>query len=222
MRGMTQKQHEELRKGIKNAIESLRSLGHDNDVIEFMERSSLAIAGGTKENRDCGPETVASDDGVLGSSERHESYGQVSFNRISCTPPLDLYGSNLKHGNIISLSIRRSTKNRNLNRDTYYGGEEIVEVKLSSAQFAELLTSLNVGSGVPCTISHIFYNPMAECPETSQRQLNEDEFKGACREAMVESQKLVGETLSIENKDSNIRIDLVNPYLLEYLKQKDF
>jgi len=80
-----------------------------------------------------------------GTSESHPSYGMVSFNRQQQTPPANLFGSSIKHQTLISLTIRRGTKERDLSRDWYFGGEELIEVLLSPNQFAEAITHMNMG-----------------------------------------------------------------------------
>lgn len=207
MRGQTREQHDKMCDGIKDALQHLRDAKFDSAIIDFMESSSLAMIGEGKRGIDrCGPEINVSGhkDEPLGTSERHESYGQISFSRINATPPINLYGSNIKHGSIISLTIRRSAKNHNLYNDTYYGDEEIIDVYMSPAQFAELLTSLNVGSGVPCTIQHIFYHRMSGCPEENQRKVNKQEFEETCKEIVHKSQSLIAEVTHMFESKKNI------------------
>jgi hypothetical protein len=69
----------------------------------------------------------------------------------------------------------------------------LIEVDLSPTQFADLLTSMNVGDGVPCTIRHVACQRMAECPAVDQREVIEQEFKATTRRASDKASKLVGE-----------------------------
>lgn len=46
----------------------------------------------------------------------------------------------------------KSEQERSLSSDTFYGHSPFAEVWLSPTQFAELLTTMNVGSGVPGTL----------------------------------------------------------------------
>jgi len=85
----------------------------------------------------------------------HPSYGIVSFSRVS-TASKRLFGSDINHRSFIRLRIGRagSSQDKELHLDRVYSeGLPIVEVDLSSSQFAELLTTMNIGEGVPCTIS---------------------------------------------------------------------
>ena len=83
--------------------------------------------------------------------EKHKSYGMVGFSR--CNGTVNLFGSHIPHTEFITLSIREATVQRSLHREWYSGDSTpIIEVRMSAVQFASLLTTMNVGDGVPCTI----------------------------------------------------------------------
>lgn len=82
-----------------------------------------------------------------------------------------LFGSSVKNSNIISLQIVPAEVDRHLSQDWFHGkNKPIIEVLLSPLQFAELLTTMNVGSGVPGTLA--FYNDqyytMPKMPEKAE------------------------------------------------------
>jgi len=69
-------------------------------------------------------------------------------------------------------------KERHLNRDWFHKKKHLIEVEMSQTQFAEMITSLNVGDGVPCTIRYLpDKHRIEDPPDTSQRQIFENEFK---------------------------------------------
>lgn len=84
----------------------------------------------------------------------HESYGMVSLSRISSSGGHRLFMSALPfHHHSIRLRIHHGYLTRGeIVGDIAHAGPQIVEVELSAAQFAELITTMNVGDGVPCTI----------------------------------------------------------------------
>ena len=85
----------------------------------------------------------------------HESYGQISISRVTCNG-VNLFGSSIKHNSFISIKINQSTMLKDNKHSTYYfPKDKIIEVKMTSAQFAELITTLNYGAGTPCTIEEI-------------------------------------------------------------------
>lgn len=94
---------------------------------------------------------------------QHPAFGMVRFSNIS--GEADLFGSAVKHQHFISLTIMRGSYRHELGRDWYHSRGELIEVYLSASQFAELLTCMNIGSGVPCTIRHIDYVDQGRIPK---------------------------------------------------------
>lgn len=133
--------------------------------------------------------------------EQHESYGMISAHRISGGDG-NLFGSSIKHFNSIRITIKRGEKERDLNQDWYFGKEAIVEVDLSPAQFADLITSMNQGDGVPCTLRRVNGKSMEECPEISERQIFEKEFKEKMASLNSQIQLLVQEMEDLFAKPS--------------------
>lgn len=88
-------------------------------------------------------------------TETHPSYGQLEISRVTSNKGVPLYGTSSKFKEIIRLSIHRSELCRSLHRSWYFAKDPIVEVDMSPAQFAEAITSLNNGSGIPVTIRKI-------------------------------------------------------------------
>lgn len=118
-----------------------------------------------------------------GEWKSHPSFGHVRLSRISGRA--QLYGSHVDFlDHFISLSISRSEVQHHLHQDWYYANNEIIEVLLSPAQFAELLTTMNHGFGVPCTISHLHGKQVEQLEEklpTEATQIREEfvrELKG--------------------------------------------
>jgi hypothetical protein len=86
----------------------------------------------------------------------HPSFAQISANRVSSTGTY-LYGSEFSHQHLIRLTIKHSERRRGLSRDWFFDRKEIVSVQMSEAQWAGLVSSLNHGSGIPCTLNSIAY-----------------------------------------------------------------
>ncbi len=82
----------------------------------------------------------------------HESFAQISFSRIQTAGNHYFYGSELRQNNYIQLEIQTSEMVRNMTDDKFHGKERIIQVRMTANQFSELITSFNVGDGVPCTI----------------------------------------------------------------------
>lgn len=85
----------------------------------------------------------------------HPSYGQARFSRIMGTFK-NLYGSPVaEHHHAIELTISRSEISNDLGRDWRHTRETLIQVLFSPSQFAELITTMNVGDGTACTIDFI-------------------------------------------------------------------
>lgn len=135
--------------------------------------------------------------------ETHPSFGLVSFSRVSCTPACNLFGSSIMHGNYIELRIHEAEKIRNLNYNRYHPNKEYISVMLSPSQFAEAITSMNCGVGVPCTIGTLYGERIDPCPEHNERQVFEKEFEDKVK-------KIMGEVLTLLN-DTNKILDAKGP-----------
>lgn len=123
--------------------------------------------------------------------EQHESYGMIGFSRVSSSRGANFFGSSIRSSHFIELTIRRAERHRNLNQYWYHGRDELINIRLSPNQFADLLTSLNVGFGSPCTIQHIGGKKMADCPSVDQRTKYEDEFEADVKKTVAEAETLV-------------------------------
>lgn len=101
----------------------------------------------------------------LESRETHESFGMVSFGRVQGAARL--FGTSIpRHDGFIELTVRRAERNFSYGRQTFYGDRvPLVRVWMSVAQFAEAITSLNVGDGVPCTLRSMGMVDFDQVPE---------------------------------------------------------
>jgi hypothetical protein len=88
----------------------------------------------------------------------HPSYGVLHISRTSGgTSAIRLFGSPLAtHYGTIRLTISKGKWIHGLHHDRYYGmNKDYIEVEMSASQFADAITSLNMGSGTPCTIRYV-------------------------------------------------------------------
>ena len=110
--------------------------------------------------------------------QKHESFAMMSFNRIQCHGGQTLHGSDLKHNTIIEMNLHHSRVRRGLNHNWYYADKLIASVAMSQNQFSELITSMNMGDGIPVTLTHTERDGVIESPEFSNvDELHDDEFK---------------------------------------------
>lgn len=83
----------------------------------------------------------------------HPAFGIINFTRTNGGDPW-LFGSAIENENKICLRISRGIEERTLSHDFRYAKQRIVEVEMSYSQFAECISSMNRGEGVPCTITY--------------------------------------------------------------------
>jgi len=87
-------------------------------------------------------------------THKHESFGQIRFSRVNGNGT-NFYGSELDQDHFITMEVSHSEVRRELSKDWYFASSPIVKLRMTSGQFAELITSLNYGSGPCCTIEYI-------------------------------------------------------------------
>lgn len=97
-----------------------------------------------------------------GTRYNHPAFAQIRASRVSGHQTL--YGSDFIHHNYVTVSICRSELERHLSNDWPYGKQEIIEVMMSEAQWASMISSMNVGSGVQCTLNHLNGKPVPGIP----------------------------------------------------------
>lgn len=101
-------------------------------------------------------------------TEKHASWGMIGFYHTQ-GGARQLFGSDVSNQNTVVLKVKHAQKSRELGRDWTMGTDTICEVELSALQFAELLTNMNVGDGVPCTVRYTRTDGCIEYkPETSK------------------------------------------------------
>ncbi|MCL2931932.1 MAG: hypothetical protein MGG11_06510 [Trichodesmium sp. MAG_R03] len=82
--------------------------------------------------------------------EQHPAQGMISFSKVQGNR--DCFGSDVSLGSHIILTVSTAIKRRHTNNNYYSIDRNIVKVRMTHHQFAELITSLNNGDGIPCTI----------------------------------------------------------------------
>lgn len=99
----------------------------------------------------------------------HPAFGQISFSRINGGGSR-FYGSDLPQDNYIEMLVSNSEIERELTQDRYYPTKRILKVRMTSNQFSELITTMNQGGGVPCTLEIADRNHVEPLPEIENRK----------------------------------------------------
>ena len=140
---------------------------------------------------------------------KHPSFANLYIGRSQCSGQKALFGSSIKHHDIITLKIFPAFIDRDLNMDRYFPeARPYIEIEMSQSQFAQAITSLNMGAGVPVTLRRLNDQYIEPCPYVDKREQFSNEF----RNDMNELSKKLSETTKeveelIENKKTFTKAD---------------
>ncbi len=112
----------------------------------------------------------------------HPAFGQIGASRVQGARTL--YGTDFVHHAFVRVHISTSQLTRTLNRDWHFAPNEIISVDLSEAQWATFVSSLNVGQGVPCTISH---RDGTVVPGIELATRRDEQFKSEVRDVLTKA-----------------------------------
>ncbi len=137
--------------------------------------------------------------------KKHPAYGRILITRITGNVGR-LFGSPLKeHNTTLRLRIARGSVSHDLGCDWYSTeGRELIEVTLSPAQFADMLSNMNVGEGTPCTINYVDGKAMPSIPEEEpvEHEKVEESFKKDVAETIQRLREGVRELDAVLTKKS--------------------
>jgi hypothetical protein len=105
--------------------------------------------------------------------ETHPSYAQLQISRISGSNEgrKTLFGSAIRHQHTIKLQIHEAAKYYDDYNERYFGFKQpYIEIEMSQNQFAEAITSMNMGTGIPVTLRYLMGKPIPLCEELTMRQ----------------------------------------------------
>lgn len=109
--------------------------------------------------------------------KHHPSFGLLSFVRTTSSKGQPLFGSSIKHENVIRLSITQGIVQRKNSTNFYLNRDNLIQVDMSPAQFSEAITNMNRGEGTPVTIKTYGEEIIKHPPEDSTREAFVQELK---------------------------------------------
>lgn len=138
---------------------------------------------------------------------RHPAFGMIGFSRVTGGEHV-LFGSSIKHNDRIVLTLRHGEQERTLSHDSYFGHKIIAEVEMSYAQFAECISTMNVGHGVPCTIAYTEKEGNIPCikDNTNKREQFRNEFSETITKAMEQVQEQINQIQESLNIKKNLGV----------------
>lgn len=142
--------------------------------------------------------------------ETHPAYGLVRFSRFSIGGGVRwrrFFGSSIESMTGISLTICRARVQHRLGSDYYFGDDELIEVMMTESQFASLLTTMNVGSGIPCTIRHINGKKAPDLPDRQPEAMKiRESFKAKTAEWANRMKTMTDEIDTLLNKKGSLTV----------------
>lgn len=126
-------------------------------------------------------------------TKKHPSYGMLSFSKVHGSN-IPLFGSSILHNDTIRLTLREGEVDRYLGRDWYHGKRRLFEVEMSYSQFAELISSMNQGDGIPVTLKEVMGERKESCPFENKRMEFVNEFTEKVKEVQVVCDNLINDT----------------------------
>ena len=138
-------------------------------------------------------------------AETHESFGVISFGRVSGTAR-SLVGSNIKHGNTMRLTISEAKQYREYQHSRFYPQKKLIEVEMSASQFAEAITTINNGEGVPVTLKRVAGKQIANPPDVDFKERAKNELKKEMGELAEKIDELAKDAKEILTKKGNIKV----------------
>lgn len=146
-----------------------------------------------------------------GQEKTHPAFGMVQFLRSSGGSDQKFFGSEVTgHGTTFTLQIVRGRQVWSLHESHFFGDSTpLIEVNMTAAQFVQLLTTMNQGSGVPCTLRRAHLNAghpdivPGIIDDQTTHQLMQDDLKSSVSGVVEEMAALVNE-LKITLEDSSV------------------
>lgn len=162
---------------------------------------------------------------------KHPCFGLARFSRVFGYSGF-MFGSDVQSDNFIELTINHAERVQGDYRVHYYDyGKPIVRLKMTQTQFAELLTNMNIGNGVPVTLEAV------NGEQIEQFDLNEaknhlDELKEDFKErskktvnSLIETSNALKRIINKKNlskKDQEDAMILLDRYITEIRSNMPF
>lgn len=133
---------------------------------------------------------------------QHDSYGAINLSRVS-TGGIDLFGSSIKNESIIALRINEAEEVEMFGKVKHAKKGRLIEVYMSQNQFSELITTMNVSEGVPCTINWIREKGSIARPgRTNRREVTESTLKDTINNLVDRLEEIQKDVESLKSKQS--------------------
>lgn len=108
--------------------------------------------------------------------ETHEAFGMAGLTRVSGYNDR-MFGSDVPHNGWIELTVYKGAVKRDLNQEWFSEDGQHVVVQLTHSQFSEMISNMNCGHGVPCTVKAVAGKRMQPPPMIDRSNQYTEEFR---------------------------------------------
>lgn len=162
---------------------------------------------------------------------KHPCFGLARFSRVFGYSGF-MFGSDVQSENFIELTINHAERVQGDYRVHYYDyGKPIVRLKMTQTQFAELLTNMNIGNGVPVTLEAVNGERIEQFDlNEAKNHLDElkDDFKERSKKtvnSLIETSNVLKRIINKKNlskKDQEDAMNLLDRYITEIRSNMPF
>lgn len=130
--------------------------------------------------------------------ETHPAFGTIGAHRVSAGGGggYALFGSDFRHRHFITITIGTADHERMLNNDWIHGHQDLIEVALSEAQWATFVSTLNMGTGVPCTIQRLKGELI---PDIDPIETRKEEYASEVEAKLEDATSAIADTIAAIN-----------------------
>ena len=138
-----------------------------------------------------------------------------------------MFGSDIDHSNLVAMEIYEADIQRDLSHDWIHERGLLVRIWLSPGQFADAITSLNIGTGTPATLQYVRGDDKASRdapPRVNRREQFESEFQETMLGPVELIDELIAEakTVTMKRKLEILKNKLMNnsPFVSEQFSRQ--
>lgn len=142
----------------------------------------------------------------FGVPEAHPSYGMIGIAHFSGGDG-QFFGSGVRQMGGIAISICEGHMRRSLSEDSYFADKELIRIEMTPAQFAEMITSPNIGDGVPCTLARVHGKSIERCKLVNKRERIHKDFEKQMKRIGLALAALEAKAKEFETKASINKTD---------------
>lgn len=111
---------------------------------------------------------VSTDKGHDKVEHSHPAFALIGAARVS--GGVNLFGSDFTHRTFVEITLKRAVMERHLSHDWPSESQQLVKVMLSESQWATFVSSMNMGSGTPCTLDFVLGEQIPLLPRPEDRK----------------------------------------------------